>query len=277
MKDDKNKSRLQTFGCSFTAGWLGPSWAHILAHDYDEHICHAKIGVGNLYMFHCVVNADIQPTDTVMIMWTYPERLDLCIKGKWNQNNNHVQKWYNDTYHQSLTDKDTHHHRLTDQNLGPVIQDRKGGLVLSNTLIQATKKLLDAIGCKYRFFSYGPWYDNIPDFLSQVDMKNLYIPSTKIPERRELESRYDMCAGSDWPTFDQWIQGTQCAEADQMLGNLRQKIYETRDDFHPTTGEFAEFLTGLGYNLSKDQTKFVDYWQDKVLHSDDILNDKIKT
>ena len=276
MKDDKNKSRLQTFGCSFTAGWLGPSWAHILAHDYDEHICHAKMGVGNSYIFHCVVNTDIQPTDTVMIMWTYPERMDL----------------FGGTHHQSITDKytDLRQHRdqsdliVSQHHLAKFIykpdyvaRDKKGGLVLSNTLIQATKKLLDAIGCEYRFFSFGPWYDNIPDFLSRVDMKNLYIPSTKIPERRELESKYNVCKGSDWPTFDQWIQGTQCAEADQMLGNLRQNIYETRDDFHPTTGEFAEFLTGLGYNLTEDQTKFVDYWQDKVLHSDDIRYDKIKT
>ena len=62
-----------------------------------------------------------------------------------------------------------------------------------------------------------------------------------------------------------------------MLGKFRQEVYENRTDFHPTTGEFAEFLTKLGYTLTEDQTKFVDIWQYRVLHSDDIEHDKVKT
>ena len=225
-------SRLHTYGCSFTVG-LGPSWAHILAHNYDEHIQHAKSGVGNLYILKELVNTELEATDTVMIMWTYPTRHDFIESDEYRYNED-GQQWQSETY------------------------------------IKAAEQICKLKGCAYKFFSYGPWYKDIPAFLDHVKMSNIYIPSTKVKERQKLKTRYEMCAGTDWPTHDQWIQGTKCAEADKMLGEFRQQVYENRTDFHPTTGEFAEFLIKLGYTLTENQTKFVDIWQYRVLHSDDI-------
>ena len=231
----KRKSRLHTYGCSFTVG-LGPSWAHILAHDYDEHIEHARSGVGNLYILKELVNTELEATDTVMIMWTYPQRQDVHdpdSAGTWDYHNK-GQQWQSETY------------------------------------IKAAEQICKLKGCAHKFFSYGPWYKDIPALLDHVKLSNIYIPSTKIKERQKLKDSYQQCAGTDWPTFDQWISGTGCKEADKMLGYYRMQVYNNRTDLHPTTEEFAEFLTKIGYTLTEDQIKFVDHWQYRVLHCDDI-------
>ena len=237
----KTKNRLHTYGCSFTVG-LGPSWAHILAHDYDEHIQHARHGVGNLYILNQLVNTELEATDTVMIMWTYPQRQDQYDADtfKWNYHNK-GQQWQSETY------------------------------------IKAAEQILKLKGCVYRFFTYSSWHKHIPALLDHVKLHNKYIPQTKLKVRQDLQRAYSECAGSDWPTYDEWIAGTSCAEADKMLGYYRVQVYNNRTDFHPTPKEYAEFLTKLGYTLTEDQTKFVDYWEDRVLHCDKIKDDKIKT
>ena len=126
----KRKSRLHTYGCSFTVG-LGPSWAHILAHDYDEHIQHARRGVGNLYMLKELVNTELEETDTVMIMWTYPTRQDFTQSDEYFYNNN-GQQWQSETY------------------------------------IKAAEQICKLKGCAYRFFSYGPWYKAAPNAVGKV-------------------------------------------------------------------------------------------------------------
>lgn len=86
--------RLKSFGCSFIFGTdlddasavegsiVNPSqntWpAHLARHLGRRYDCYARPGAGNLQIAECVLNqiADSDPTDLVVVSWTWIDRFD---------------------------------------------------------------------------------------------------------------------------------------------------------------------------------------------------------
>ena len=78
------KSRLFTFGCSFTH-FFWPTWADILGSTYDEHQNWAGSGYGNRAIVErlseCVTHNKITADDTIIIQFTDFHRHDMHQKG----------------------------------------------------------------------------------------------------------------------------------------------------------------------------------------------------
>lgn len=76
--------RLFTFGCSFTQ-WNWPTWADILAKNYDQFQNWGIAGTGNRAIAHrvseCVLKNTLTDQDTIVIQWTDYNRFDQHISG----------------------------------------------------------------------------------------------------------------------------------------------------------------------------------------------------
>lgn len=74
--------RLFTFGCSYTT-WQWPTWADILATDFDQHMNYAMRGSGNMCiaqrLSECIANNNITADDVIIVQWTDFHRFDMHI------------------------------------------------------------------------------------------------------------------------------------------------------------------------------------------------------
>jgi hypothetical protein len=82
----KIMKRLITFGDSF-ANYVWPMWPELLAQDYDETLNYGRSGCGNSYIFNSFMTHHLTKgfshTDTVIIEWTEPTRVDFIKDGDW--------------------------------------------------------------------------------------------------------------------------------------------------------------------------------------------------
>lgn len=95
------RSRLFTFGCSFT-DYFWATWPQILGHHYKIPLYnYGQSGAGNMYIFNHVMQADcyyaFRPEDIIAICWTNVCREDRYVDGKWSNggnifNNNQLEK-----------------------------------------------------------------------------------------------------------------------------------------------------------------------------------------
>jgi hypothetical protein len=81
------KSRLFTFGCSFT-NYIWSTWPQILGHHYKIPLYnYGQLGAGNMYIFNHIMQADcyyaFQPEDIIAICWTNVCREDRYVNGGW--------------------------------------------------------------------------------------------------------------------------------------------------------------------------------------------------
>lgn len=76
-------SRLFVSGCSFTQHWPAITWPWFLSQYFDETYNFGWSGAGNEYIFHSIINADIQynfnENDVVIIAWSGFLRFDNII------------------------------------------------------------------------------------------------------------------------------------------------------------------------------------------------------
>lgn len=80
-------SRIFTFGCSFTQ-YAWPTWADIIAYDKGiEYYNYAIAGLGNVGIFHRIVEADMKHNftddDEIYILWSSWSREDRIIEDNW--------------------------------------------------------------------------------------------------------------------------------------------------------------------------------------------------
>ena len=79
-------TRLFAFGCSFTS-YTWPTWADILAKDFDFFENWGKTGGGNQFIANSIVECHIKnkftKKDTVCIMWSNMAREDRYVNGSW--------------------------------------------------------------------------------------------------------------------------------------------------------------------------------------------------
>jgi hypothetical protein len=135
------------------------------------------------------------------------------------------------------------------------------GFFLTNlTVIDAVRKILDGIGCRYYFFSVLPFEKVDDSFLELIfslqkniesRAKNLYkdtldkikpsiyktifdndwhsrdhviIPSAQKEPIELFRLNYDQCAGPDWPSFDHFMAGRLDDCADNIVEELENRF-----------------------------------------------------
>ena len=174
--ENHSRSRLFTFGCSFTR-YKWPTWADIISKSFNEFQNWSKPGGGNCFILWSLIEAiernNIGPTDTVAIMWSSVAREDRWVNGEWitpgsiyTQNENNP---YSDEFVKKLADPD-----------GYLIRD------LAN--VAAAKRILDGIGCKYYMMSIVPFTVTSPvhpSFLQKVKSKFLWMSGESREQLRE--------------------------------------------------------------------------------------------
>jgi len=283
-------NRLFTFGCSFTSyNW--PTWADILAQEYDQYQNWGRPGAGNHFIFYSLVEAikryRITHNDTVMIMWTSVGREDRYIKGKWATPGS---IWHSD-YTQDYIEK---------------YADPTGYLLTNVTIIDAAKSLLDNIGCQYKMFKVIPFtaIDDSPFKITfkldqeEKEIRNLYQDTFNVIRPsvhkiifnnnwnsrnhiylkgieqktiNDLKISYNNCSGPDWPTFQEFLTGRDIEPGYEFLINVRNKLKnKQRIDAHPTPLEHAEYLEKVGITLSSKQKEYAANWDNNLLTNIDF-------
>lgn len=237
-------TRLFTFGCSFTK-YIWPTWANILGLEFDSHENWGQVGGGNHFIFYSLVEAiergKICSDDTVMIMWTSVGREDRFINNNWQLHGSVYNSSLSNDYIKNYTDP-------------------TGFLLTSATVIHATKRLLDQIRCKYRFFSTVPFTlvdDSFPSKLlpfnnnTETQIYKLYkksldliepsvfelvfnkdwhsrnhvlIPSAKEHALRQLKNQYEANAGVDWPSFNDFAKNETSTVANSILNEIHTQF-----------------------------------------------------
>jgi|APSaa5957512535_1039671.scaffolds.fasta_scaffold52873_1 hypothetical protein len=222
-------SKLITFGCSFTK-YMYPTWADIIALEYDEFDNWGHLGGGNHLMMYslseCMARGKISSSDTVIIMWTSVGREDRFINGEWSNEGS--------VYNSSYTDKMIK--EFTDPN----------GYLLTNLgTINAVKLMLDAIGCNYTFLKTCPFSD-IDDSDKKLDFelgnlsKDIYeVYSGTLDIIKP--SVYEVVFGNEWPK---------------------------RNDTHPTPLEYYMYLKIIGFELTDKQHQYATEWDSLVMSND---------
>jgi len=185
------KTRFFSFGCSFT-NYRWPTWADIVGREFDYFENWGTSGAGNHFIFYslieCIARNKISKFDTIGIMWSACHREDRFLKGKWHTPGS----VYASPYPKDYVDDwcDPNHFLLT-----------------TCCLINATRQLLDSIGCRYWFFSMVPitMIDDsailriakgMPWFES--DVKDLFADSLA----QVQPSVYEVVFKSDWRSLD---------------------------------------------------------------------------
>jgi len=295
----KMKSRLFTFGCSFTK-YEWPTWADILSLDYEVFENWAQVGAGNHFILYSLTEAvarqHIGPDDTVAVMFTGVAREDRYIDGAWHTPGN--------VYgHLEFKDKEP--------------PDPTGYFLTSLSTIDAVRRILDQVGCQYHLLSVVPF--DVIDYTKSIlfrpsvekqaielyketlakikpsvyevvynrdwnNRKNSALPYSKkdviiAPAVEILKAKYDENTGRDWPSFEDFMDNNLATTAQEIVDELenqyqfiswRDRILNRRYDYHPTPAEHFEYLDKVGFDLSTKQKDYAEQWNHKVLTLADI-------
>jgi hypothetical protein len=205
-------SRLFTFGCSFTH-YHYPTWADILSKEFKYHENWGQGGQGNEFIFNslneCLVKNNITSDDTVIIMWAIIYRDDIYKDNKWS--------------------------------IGPKYRfdkadDPRGHFIKNVAFINATKIMLESVGCKYYFLSLVPVDIDVLDLNSKSSVVEHDISDIRNHYKECLESIrpsvYETIFNSDW---------TSRKFAPKNYSNPKN----LRIDFHSSTAEHLEYLDAV--------------------------------
>lgn len=259
-------NRLFTFGCSFTRS-KNPTWADIVARQYDHYQNWGQAGAGNSFIFYslmeCHKRNTITQDDVVMIMWSSIGREDRYVNGEW------------------LTPGSIYNQTDYDATFVKKFTDPTGYLLRDSAHLAGAKAILDSIGCKYYFFSIVPF--NVPDDnifkIFNIDKKisNLYREelSTVTPsvyevifncnwysragrlEINKLKEEYEIKRGNSWPTWEKFTN----QDFTDVDVEIQQEINEThlftnrflhRYDTHPMPTEYLEYLNKVAPDILID-------------------------
>ena len=131
--------RLFTFGCSFTS-YIWPTWADFVGLNFNEYQNWANAGAGNYFIASRIYECDsvnkFTEDDTVLVMFSQYFRNDMIDKES---------NWVNagNIYNQTLYGHDFVTKYWSEEH----------GYFMTWYNILSVKKLLDGIGCKYKFMS----------------------------------------------------------------------------------------------------------------------------
>lgn len=226
------KRRFFAFGCSFTRyNW--PTWADIVAHNYDEFQNWGHSGGGNTFIFNSIVEAhlknEIKPHDVVGVMWTNICREDRYVNNKWlTPGNIFTQKHYPYDWVQKFS-------------------DLRGYYIRDLNIIAATEAFLKTIGCRYFFLSMVPILNSAQyDHTDDSELIQDILPYHALTLHNIRPSVYETVFNFDW-----WSRPFQFKnhQVDAKLLETPATDYETRTkirkDPHPTPAEHLEYLDAV--------------------------------
>jgi hypothetical protein len=250
--------RLFTFGCSFTE-YIWPTWANVLGKEFNYFENWGKQGSGNQYILHSLVECHklkkLVDTDTVIIMWTTPNRRDDYVNGE----------WISQIYKTPL--------------------DLRGDLLITLNLIYTVRELLNTWNINYKFLAMTPCnsnndfdlielFNDVLEFIPQsmfntVYKSNWYVANGNFrtfspamdenKKTKKLKEYYDMHKGSSWPSFKEFLNNDI---SDQLifneledLGLIFMRDNPIRIDWHPTPEMHLQYLRTVFPELViKDET-----------------------
>ena len=233
--------RFFAFGCSFTQ-YMWPTWADLVSLEIPESYNYGKIGAGNAYMFHTLVEAhtryNFTTGDLIIIQWTNFSREDRYVNSKWLTPGNIYSQ---STYPTDFVKK---------------FSDDTGYLLRDLSYISATKHLLDKFECDYDFLSMVPIYQS-----------NQYHKNTD-DEARPILKFYANTVASIRPSFYEtifnfdWFLPPTVRVQDPDSGAIRV-------DPHPTPSRHLHYLTHTYPNIrfSKNTIDFATRETSKLLRS----------
>ena len=260
-------TRFFTFGCSFTNS-KNPTWADIVARQYDHYQNWGQAGAGNSFIFYSLMECNKRNTitqdDVVMIMWSSIGREDRYVDGEW------------------LTPGSIYNQTDYDETFVNKFTDPTGYLLRDAAHLAGAKAILDNIGCKYYFFSIVPF--NVPDDnifkIFSIDNKilNVYAEEFKSvspsvyevifnhnwysrvgrKETDKLKEEYEIKRGNEWPIWDKFIVQDFTNVPRQIIDEINNKYeftnrYLYRYDTHPLPTEYLEYLMRVAPDIIIDQ------------------------
>jgi hypothetical protein len=259
-------NRFFAFGCSFTKSNT-PTWADILATKFNYYQNWGRPGAGNSFIFYslveCIKRNNINKDDTVAIMWTSIGREDRFVKES---------GW--------LTPGSIYNQSLYNEEFVKNYADPTGYLIRDLAHLSAAKKILEAIGCIYYFFSVVPFDVFNDNSNSKFDIEysiiELYKDDLAIvrPSVYEVIFNYDWYSrpgpidielvkqeyanlkGNHWPNWEKFVLQEFKGIPNTILNeindnyNLSNKLL-VRTDTHPTYDEYYEYLLKVFGNIEK--------------------------
>jgi hypothetical protein len=263
-------TRFFAFGCSFTRG-LYPTWADIVAREYDHYENWAQPGAGNSFIFYslmeCHKRKQITADDVVMIMWSSIGREDRYVGREW------------------ITPGSIYNQTEYSADFVAKFADPLGYLIRDAAHIAGAKSLLDTLGCAYKFFSIVPF--DVPDdnifrmFSADKRVFDLYREEFAVirpsvyktvfdcdwysrpgPKRNQrLQEEYETKRGEDWPTWQQFVEQDFTGVNQDIIAEINEKNnfknrLLIRYDTHPTPLEYLEYLQQVAPEIQPaDSTK----------------------
>ena len=260
---DGQSPRFFSFGCSFT-NYRWPTWADIMAANFEHHENWGKVGAGNYFIANSIIECDLKNKitshDIVAIMWSSVARLDSYKNQAWQTPGN----IYNQKYY-SL----------------PVVQalaDDRGFYIRDLCAIYSTQRLLDSIGCQWFMFCmtditrpsewdnhdvssdvqdildfFRPTLIKIKPSIHQVIFNYDWFSRPFVGKKlHDLQKHYQEVAGPDWPPLETVVKDQRPHLTDQ---NVWDEIFDLskwdwkklfhehqREDSHPTPLEHLEYI-----------------------------------
>lgn len=241
--------RLFTFGCSYTT-WTWPTWADMLAADFDQHLNYAIRGSGNMSIAHrvseCLINNNITKNDVIIIQWTDYHRFDIHLPNLTKNSN-----W--------AGGGNIFNNQYIPEDIKRSWNEYSYVLYTLNN-INMTINLLKNSKCKwymtFRIDLLGdiPKFSNLKNYQKIFDIDNFLKPIDDYVPRKEYK-------GIKLP---------------KELVKLGTGEY----DAHPTTIHHRNWLMdNLGNKLSLEKSKTVFSEYDEMfneIYNTDILSDQIK-
>jgi hypothetical protein len=194
------RSRLFTFGCSFTR-YHYPTWADIVGKNFSEFQNWGQEGAGNNFVLNslneCHLRNKLETADTVIIMWSGLSRIDYYQLNNWG----HLHNQYFD-----LTSKDRPY------------SCPRGYEMLSYAWMASAVHVLEQIGCAWKMFQWPqPETDSDVLALYQPFLNNIvYAPFAANPQpytlnaksRLEVDDLFHRLKGEDWPSLESILDGS---------------------------------------------------------------------
>ncbi len=241
--------RLFTFGCSFTQYWRWPTWADALGQQSKSFENWGICGGGNaqiLYnLMECNQRNRLTSHDTVMVMWTNTSREDRYVKDRWFEGGN--------IYWSAGSQIPAEYVRKFSCERGYLIRDL--------AIVAAVKKILDGIGCEYRFFSMVPLCQSNRENQLGEDPQDSYQLDDVYNLYRDL---FEHIAPSVLETVfkGSWFSGT----------GISDDFDSKRRDFHPTPMEHLEYLAQVApeIKINNDTRDWMNQWQDDITYKKQI-------
>lgn len=209
------------FGCSFTS-YIWPTWADIIAQDFDSYENWGSIGGGNQFIFNSIVEAlvrgHIKENDTVGIMWTNVSREDRYVDHEW------------------ITPGNIYTQEIYDKKFVTKFADTRGYYIRDLAVIYATEKLLKQLGCKFFFLSMVPICNPVQyEYHSVSNEIQDLLKSYQSVLDQIRSSVYEVIFNFDW-------QSRPFSSKNLQKNDIEHSSTKMRRDLHPTPGEHLEYL-----------------------------------